>query len=146
VNRIVVDASVVLKWYLVDEEYGKKALEILTQFVSGTVEILAPFLLEYELINGLSIAQKRGRLKQEELIKAIEGFFKLGIETKMLLPYYTKALEVTEKFNITVYDASYLALAEAEGIPFITGDTRLYNKVQKDLKWVLWIGHGDREG
>jgi len=35
---------------------------------------------------------------------------------------------------------SYLALAEAEGIPLITADEGLYNTVKKDLKWVKWTG------
>jgi len=39
-----------------------------------------------------------------------------------------------------LYDASYLALAETEGIPLITADEGLYSAVRKDLKWVKWIG------
>jgi len=32
--RVVLDASVILKWYLLDEEHGEKALEFLNRFVS----------------------------------------------------------------------------------------------------------------
>ena len=44
-----------------------------------------------------------------------------------------------------VLDASvvlewYLALAEAERIPFITADEGLYKAVKKDLHWVKWLG------
>jgi hypothetical protein len=55
---------VVLKWYLDDEEYGQKALSLLAKYVSEELDIIAPSLLEYEVINGLLIAQKRGRIKE----------------------------------------------------------------------------------
>jgi predicted nucleic acid-binding protein len=38
------------------------------------------------------------------------------------------------------YDAAYLALAEHEGIPFVTGDKQLYNAVKGRLPWVRWVG------
>jgi predicted nucleic acid-binding protein len=38
------------------------------------------------------------------------------------------------------YDASYLAIADVEGITMITSDEGLYNTIKKDLKWVKWLG------
>jgi predicted nucleic acid-binding protein len=43
-------------------------------------------------------------------------------------------------YGRSVYDSSYLALAEQEGVDLITADERLLNSVQKDLPWVRWIG------
>jgi hypothetical protein len=48
---------VVLKWYLDDEEYGPKAMNLLTRYITDELDILAPSLLEYEVVNGLIIAQ-----------------------------------------------------------------------------------------
>ena len=58
----VLDASVILKWYLIDETYGQKALDLLHKFITRELTILSPSLLEYEVINRLIIAQKRGRV------------------------------------------------------------------------------------
>ena len=134
------DASVILKWFLFDETYGQKALDLLHRFITRELNILSPSLLEYEVINGLIIAQKKGRIKDEKILMAIEGFFDLQIDLRDLSHFYQGSLKYCRAYNRSLYDASYLALAEAEGIPLITADEGLYNTVKKDLKWVKWIG------
>jgi len=136
----VLDASVILKWYLLDEMYGQKALDLLHRFITKELTILSPSLLEYEVINGLIIAQKRGRIKEEKILMAIEGFFDLQIDLRGLSHFYQRSLKYCRVYNRSLYDASYLAMAETEGIPLITADEVLYNAVKKDLKWVKWIG------
>ena len=136
----VLDASVILKWYLLDEMYGQKALDLLHRFITKELTILSPSLLEYEVINGLIIAQKRGRIKEEKILMAIEGFFDLQIDLRDLSHFYQRSLKYRRVYNRSLYDASYLAMAETEGIPLITADEVLYNAVKKDLKWVKWIG------
>lgn len=137
---VIVDASVVLKWYLDDEEYGQKAIRLLAKYISNELEILAPSLLEYEVINGLIIAQKRGRIKEEKIRTAIDGFVDLEIKLKNLSSYYPKVLYYCKIYNRSVYDASYMAMADEEGVALVTADEGLYNAVKKDLKWVKWLG------
>ena len=139
-RRVVLDASVVLKWYLVDEEYGQKALDLLFQYVSGQLEILAPSLLEYEVVNGLFITQKRGRIIDEKILTAIEGFINLEIKLKNLSHFNSKIMHYCNVYHRSVYDASYLALADVEDVTMITSDEILYSAIQKDLKWVKWLG------
>jgi predicted nucleic acid-binding protein len=134
------DASVVLKWYLFDERYGRKALDLLHRFITKELNILSPSLLEYEVINGLTIAQKRGRIKEEKILEAIEGFFDLQIDLKDLSHFYPRALHYCKVYHRSIYDASYLALAEVEGISLITADEGLYRVMKSHLKWVKWIG------
>jgi predicted nucleic acid-binding protein len=136
----VLDASVIMKWYLYDETYGQKALDLLHKFITKELNILSPSLLEYEVTNGLTIAQKRGRIKEEKILSAIEGFFDLQIDLKDLSHFYHRSLHYCSVYNRSLYDASYLALAETEGIPLITADESLFNAVKRDLKWVKWIG------
>ena len=138
-KRIVIDASVVLKWYLADEAYSQKALSILDKYVSNELDILAPSLLEYEVINGLIIAKKRGRIQEKKILTAIDGFISLEIKLINLSPYYPKVIHYCKIYNRSVYDASYLALADDEGISLVTADKGLYNVVKKDLKWVEWL-------
>lgn len=139
-RRVVLDATVVLKWYLVDEENGRKALDLLFQYVSNELDIFAPSLLEYEVVNGLFIAQKRGRIKDENLLAAIEGFIDLGIKLKDLSHFHSKMMHYCKVYHRSAYDASYLALAEVEDITMITSDRGLYNAIHKNLKWVKWLG------
>lgn len=139
-KRVVLDASVVLKWYLSDEKDSQKAMGLLHQYISGELDILAPSLLEYEVVNGLFIAQKRGRIKEEKILTAIEGFIDLEIELKKISHFYPRVIYYCGMYHRSVCDASYLAIAETEGIVMITSDEGLYQSVKKDLKWVKWLG------
>lgn len=135
-KNIVIDASVVLKWYLADEKYSPPAMEILNKYVSNEIGLLAPSLLEYEVINGLMIARKRGRITEKKILTAVDGFVSLEIPQKNLSLFYPKAIHYSTLFNLSVCDASYLALAAEEGIEFVTADERLYEVVSKELQWV----------
>lgn len=137
---VVVDASVVLKWYLPDEKYSQKALRLLDNYIADELDLLAPSLLEYEVMNGLLIAQKRGRVAEEKILTAIDGFVTLEIKLKTLSSYYRKVIHYCNAYNTSVYDASYLTVAEEHSVSMITADERLYNMVKKNLKWVKWLG------
>ncbi len=139
-KQVVLDASVILKWYLADETYGQKALDLLVGYIAKELDILSPSLLEYEVINGLLIAQRRGRMKEEKIITAIEGFFDLEIKLIDLSHFYPKVLNYCKVYNRSIYDASYLALAEVESVSLITADEGLFRAVKSDKKWVKWLG------
>jgi len=139
-KQVVIDASVALKWFLADEENGQKAMSLLSDYVSNELDMLAPSLLQYEVMNGLIIAQKRGRLTEEKILTAIEGFVNLGMKLMDLSFVYPKVLHYCRVYKRSAYDAGYLAVADEAGINLITGDEALYNVVKNDLKWVKWLG------
>ena len=138
-KRVVVDASAILKWYLLDEAHGAQALALLQQCTAGELEILAPSLLTYELMNGLVIAGRRARLDQDTISLSFRGFMSLGIRFYEVSLFADKVFQYSRLYGRSVYDSSYLALAEQEGVDMITADERLFNAVQKDLPWVRWI-------
>jgi predicted nucleic acid-binding protein len=140
VNRVVLDASVVLKWYLPDELYDEKALGLLKAFMSGTLDIVAPALLAYELVNALVIAGKRGRLDEGAVMAALEGFKGLGIPLLDPAGHYDRIIHHCHAYGRSAYDSAYLALAEQENLDLITADERLFNSVKAALPWVRWIG------
>jgi predicted nucleic acid-binding protein len=138
-KHIVIDASVVLKWYLVDEEFSKKALKILENYVSDKLNLTAPALLEYEVANGLIIAKRKGRVDDPTALKALNGFEALNIELIPLSTLNPKVVHHCNTYSITAYDASYLSLAENLDIPLVTADKKLYNSLKK-IKRVKWLG------
>lgn len=139
-KRIVVDASVALKWFLSDEQFGQAALSLLDKYVSFELEIIAPSLLSYEVLNGLSIAQQRGRVETEKTVMAFEGFVELEIAKKNIFSIYNKIIHFSKSFNLSIYDASYLGVADEEGIDLVTADKTLFNKTKTNLKWIRWLG------
>jgi len=138
--ELVIDASVVLKWYLTDEEWGQEAISILEQHVAGDVVLLAPTILPYEVLNALLVAEKMGRTAENVTEEAFYGFVEL--EINFLDPFidYSDTLYFARTFRRSVYDASYISLAKKNNVSFVTGDKRLYNAVKDKLKWVKWIG------
>ncbi|MFZ3071871.1 MAG: type II toxin-antitoxin system VapC family toxin [Thermodesulfobacteriota bacterium] len=135
---IVIDASVVLKWYLSDEEYGTRALDILDDHASDRITLHAPALLEFEVANGLVMAKRRARAGGDAL-KAMDGFANLGIGLYPLSSLFQKVLDYSDKYNISAYDAAYVALADDLKTYVVTADKRLFNSTRK-LKFIKWIG------
>jgi len=140
VNRIVIDASVALKWFLRDEKYGDRALDLLDRFVRGELVLAAPSLMVYEVINGLVIAQRKGRIAEEKVLSSISGFLNLGITFVDVAGLEARVLHFCRVYDRSAYDASYLAVAEKESLALVTGDERLYNSTKGKATWVKWIG------
>jgi len=139
-KRAVIDASVILKWYLLDEVHGENALALLYEYVAGRLEILAPSLATYEVMNGLVIAGRRARFEEDAIATSIDSFMSLGIRFYDVSLFADKLIYYSLRYDRSVYDASYLSLADQEGVDMITADQRLYNSVKKDLPWVHWVG------
>lgn len=138
-KKIVIDASVVLKWYLSDEDDGERALEILDGHASDRLSLHAPALLEFEVANCLATAKRRGRVDTDDALKAMEGFIGLGIGLYPLSPLFPKVLDYSDRYKISAYDAAYVALADDLKTYVVTADKRLFNSIRK-LKLVKWIG------
>jgi predicted nucleic acid-binding protein len=135
-NQGVIDASVALKWFLPDEAEGKKALDLLEGYLNGRVSLICPSLLGYEVLNGLILAGRRGRIPKDIIETAFEGFLQLGIPVKDPFAGYSKLIRYCVQANLTAYDASYLVLAEMEKIPLITTDEKLIRAVGKEFSWI----------
>ena len=139
-NRLVIDASVALKWFLRDERYGERALDLLDQFVRGALDLVAPSLMVYEVINGLVIAQRKGRIDEVNVLSSISGFLDLGITSVDITGHEDRILHFCRAYGRSAYDASYLAVAEKASLTLVTGDERLYNSMKGKAGWVKWIG------
>lgn len=125
--ELVLDASVVIKWYL-DEKLTQKALEYRQKHLDGKITLAAPSLLPYELVNALST--KTG-INLEAVQEAIAAFYFTGIKqfplTKNLAQ---KTADLSKKFKIPAYDAAYIALAQSLKCNLFTADKKLYQKTK----------------
>ena len=135
----VVDASVVLKWQLDDEDCVSQAIALRDDyFARGAVRVIAPQLLMYEVVNGVATAARRKRLSPDIAFQAVENLVSLGIELRNVEPL--RVLEMALRYNLAAYDAAYLALAEAESCDLWTGDRAFYQAVKSETHQVRWIG------
>lgn len=133
----VLDASVVLKWF-VSEENSDKAIALRSEFYLGTREIVAPDLILYEIANAL---RYNPDFEQSEIKESIQTIYDMGIE--IITPTQTlinKVVDIAKLSDITCYDASYYALAEDIKTDLITADKKLYNNlINNGLKDVLLL-------
>jgi len=136
---VVVDASVVLKWQLDDEEYIPQATALRNDFYTfNVIKAIAPRLLVYEVINGILTATKRKRLDSDKALEAMNNLLALGVELREVEA--VRILELALAYNLAAYDAAYLALAEGEGCELWTGDRPFYQAVGGKLSRIKWIG------
>lgn len=124
---IVADASVVLKWFIPDEEGYEQAMHLKEQHILGKEPIVGPDLLLYEVANVL-------RIKRKELNAAREAFFdfcSIGVELRALGPLdLDKAMGLSESHVISTYDASYVVLSQALRCRFVTADEKLLARLK----------------
>jgi hypothetical protein len=64
----------------------------------------------YEVLNGLILAGRKGRITKEIIETAFEGFLQLGITVKDPFPGYSELIRYGVQANLTAYDVSYLVL------------------------------------
>jgi len=124
-EKVVVDASIIVKWFL-EEEFSNKALQLRNDYIRGIIAIAVPSLLEYEVLNALKYS---GVYSVEELKEIGIALNKYGFEVYELEGKLKElAIEIALKNNITIYDASYIALAKHLNTILYTADKELIQK------------------
>ena len=73
-KRLVIDASVALKWRLRDEEATSQADTLLEDFLAGKLALRTPTLFDYEIANALRVAVTRQRLSEQGAAAALADF------------------------------------------------------------------------
>jgi len=140
---VVVDASVVVKWQLNDEECISQASALRDDFYArGVIKAIAPNLLLYEVVNAILTAARRKRLPPARTLEAVNNLISLGVELRAVKA--SMMLQIAQEYNLAAYDAAYLALAQNEGCELWTGDRLFYQAVKDKIAVVKWIGDYSR--
>jgi predicted nucleic acid-binding protein len=133
----VVDACVVAKWVLPDEEYLKAALKIRDDYVSGSTRLFAPSILRLEVASVLWKAVKLKRLTEEDSHESLQALLHMNIALNELDWLQTlETINVAYKLDIAPYDAAYLYVSKKIGAPLLTSDTKLYEKAKDHFRVV----------
>ncbi len=118
----VVDASVVVKWFL-EEDFSEEARRLRDDHASGLLELQAPSLLPYEVLNAAKFAEVFSAAELLSIAEAIDG---IGIPLHPLEGHLSQStMHLALSANLTICDASYLALGQDLKVPIYSADEAL---------------------
>jgi predicted nucleic acid-binding protein len=121
---LVIDASLTLSWYFEDERTSEAdaVLDQLTE--TGAV---VPVLWHLEVANGFQMAIRRKRIDTHFRDRAIRqlAILPITVDTETGASAWTTTLALADRFELTIYDACYLELAQRREMPLATLDQDL---------------------
>jgi predicted nucleic acid-binding protein len=117
---IVADASVIVPFL------AQAAREpIIFQLVVSQDVVAAPALLDYEVMSALRRLTLTREISPEFALTALSDLARMRIYRHAIDPFVDRVWSLRQ--NLSIYDASYVALAERLGAAFYTRDKRLAN-------------------
>jgi predicted nucleic acid-binding protein len=113
---IVVDASVLAPALADDNSGGDRARERL-----AGERLVAPELIDLEVLSAVRGALRANQLNARRAEQALSDLAALPLRRAPHLPLLPRVWELRDEAS--VYDGSYIALAEALGVDLLTADT-----------------------
>jgi predicted nucleic acid-binding protein len=129
---VVIDASITLAWCFGDEA-DPYAERILDELRRGEREATVPAIWPSEVSNGLLVAERKGRTRAAETTRLVAILAELPVSVESTGVGFVGriALPLAREHGLTVYDATYLELAERLGLPLASLDSELVAAARK---------------
>ena len=121
---VVVDASVAIKWFILEPDRAAARL-----LLEPGQRLLAPELIVAEVANALwrrVVASEADPRQVAATVASLPRFFG---RLFTLAPLAARAMEIAAELRHPVYDCFYLALAEDENAVVVTADRRLIGRL-----------------
>jgi len=122
----LLDTSVAVKWFVTEED-SERAADFQQAHLRDDLQLHAPDILLMEMANALRYS---GRLSEERILEDLETFSALGVEIiSFSIDLLNSAVSLSLEHDLAVYDAYFLALAQAMEIPLITADRKMLSRL-----------------
>lgn len=116
---IVVDSSVIVHFILHSTES-----EELSAIIAKEDRLAAPALIDLEVLNTLRKHVQFKQISPQVAELAVAHYQEINIELYDMRVLIRRVWDF--RYNVTAYDAAYLALAESLGVALLTRDARLF--------------------
>ena len=121
-ERVVVDSSVAVAWFMTEGEYAiDAALGLLERHEQGELLLSAPSLLLLEVLSAAK--SRRVDAVEVDMIASELLLLELALTDDRLLAQ--RAVVIASTYDLTVYDATFVALAAQLDCELVTADRRL---------------------
>jgi predicted nucleic acid-binding protein len=139
-TRVIVDASVIVRWFLWDEPYADQAATLREKLLAGRDQTIVPDACWMEVSHALARAIRRGRLPAASVEPAIRALADVTalIDSHEVDP--VASLRVALELGLGAYDSGYLVLSRTTGQSLITADRRQYEAGIAAGYDVIWLG------
>jgi predicted nucleic acid-binding protein len=134
--RLVLDFSVALKWVMPEIDSDKADLRRLG-FRNGTHEFLAPEIFTVEAAHALTRAERQGRVSVGKSRMLFLDLLTTQPHFHSFQPLLLRAIDISSRMHIGIYDSVYVALAEQEDCDLLTADDRLVMNLQPRFPFVV---------
>lgn len=140
-NAIVVDTSVVAKWFL-PELLSAEADAVLEQVRLGRLQLSSPDLIIHEFANILWQRQKKGEISSKQAREIMSDFERLPIDLVPADVLGAEALKIACITGCTAYDGAFVALAAGLKSRLLTADRKLVQVMSETrfTRRVMWLG------
>jgi predicted nucleic acid-binding protein len=115
----VIDCSAMVELLVAKTQAG----ESIAQRLTTAHTLYAPYVLDGEILSALLGLLRGQKITEREADTALSSYQTFPIERHDVLPLWPRLK--TLRANLSAYDAQYVALAEAFGVPLVTADVRI---------------------
>lgn len=139
-DKIVVDTSVAIKWFVV-EPFSTEAHRILDEYQTGVLTLLAPDLICAEVGNVVWKKYRFQGLAAADAQHIIDEFRRLTFVLTSTVDLLDEAYRLAVAHQRTVYDALYVALNVREQCSYVTADEKAVNALNAVFPNVIWVAN-----
>jgi excisionase family DNA binding protein len=139
-GRVVLDASVAVRWILADEPDAARARSLRDALERDRAEVTVPLNFPMEFASALVSATRNGRLQDDGLLTALNSVADVTVDSPDARVFAGTAVAVALETGLRVADAAYLALARRARAVLVTADRELYEAALRAGDAVAWLG------
>jgi len=124
---IVLDASIILKWFIQEPDSGL-ALKFKERYLAEEIIVAVPDLILYEIPN---VLRYKGGISEQAIKSAVQDLLNLQLEiVTPAAPLIQEAIHLSFATRLSLYDCTYLALANELDGTLITADEKLWRQAK----------------
>ena len=133
-KTVVMDTSAIIRFYVPDGPVPDKLNDSIAAAWRAEISLLVPELALAEVTQVLLKKERLGFITQTEADEIFHSVLELPFEVYGHYDLLPDALSIARQYNLTVYDALFLALAIKKSADLITADQKLsavFEEIQK---------------